>query len=386
MPNFLDIYSNEQIRLTESTDLGYKLYTFTPMPLNSIKLRMDNELLDLLIRAHRGLGEVKGMMECVEDKEFIVNLLKVNESVFSCRIDDIDVECLDFFLSNKQKTTFEIEKAKKYSKAMSFPKSKALTRKFLCNLHTAVMADDEIEYWKKQQHDFLGNIRNVQSSLSFGKVLSVVNVLKYNPTPPESLLSLFDEMLEYYKKSSEHDILIKIALFHYQFESLHPFLGGNGRLGRLLINKMLVDNGLLVDGVLPFSEYLAHNKIEYFDRLWSAQCSKDLVPWVKYFLTGIIDSSNLAKIRVLHYLQAKKRNAFAIANSDKYKVEMGLLCEYIEKSIVLDVKTATTVLDVSFNTASKIVVQLVETDILKPLYEKKRYQVYVYSVIGDILD
>ena len=91
MPHFLDIYSNEQIQLIDSKDLGHKLYTFAPMSLNSINLKVDNELFALLINANRSLGEVRGKLEGIEDNRFIVDLFRINESVFLCRIDNIDV-------------------------------------------------------------------------------------------------------------------------------------------------------------------------------------------------------------------------------------------------------------------------------------------------------
>ena len=171
---------------------------------------------------------------------------------------------------------------------------------------------DEIEYWENQQQEFPGKIRNVQSYLALEKGPSIVNALQYNPTPPEYLQSLFDEMLEYYKINAEYDILIKAALFHYQFESLHLFLGGNGRMERLLIHETLIENRLIRYSVLPLPEYLAQNRVEYLDRLWSAQCSKNLDQWIEYFLTAALRSAELTIKRLNQYVVSRKKDVATI--------------------------------------------------------------------------
>jgi len=385
MPSFLDIHNNKQIQFAESRDLGHKLYTFTPKPLAEIELSIENELLPLLITAHRKLGALKGMLECIDDKSFIIRVFQVNEAISSCGIDNIEVDFLDLFIGNKQVDTFAIAKANKYLKAMHFNKAKSITHKAICNLHTTVMAEDETKYWINQQRDFLGSIRTVQTQLSLGDRLSVINVLQYNPTPPEHLENLFDEMLEYYNKSSKYDTLIKSALLHYQFESLHPFLGGNGRIGRLLIHKALINDDLLNYGILPFSEYLVQNKWEYSDRLWSAQYSQKLIPWIKYFLTGIIASSELTIRRISTYLEIRKRNLNAIARYGSHRDSLMAIYNHLEINFVVDIKTAAEMLSVSFNTASKIIHMLIEMGVLNPVDSKKRYKVYVYAMISDIL-
>ena len=386
MPSFLDIHDNKQIQFAKSRDLGYNLYTFTPKPLAEIELSIENELLPLLITVHRKLGALKGMLECIDDKSFIIRLFQVNEAISSCEIDNIEVDFLDLFIGSKQVDPFAIAKANKYLKAMHFNKAKNITSKSICDLHTAVMAEDEAEYWINRQRGFLGSIRTVQTQLSIEDKLSVINVLQYNPTPPEHLESLFDEMLEYYNKNSKYDILIKSALLHYQFESLHPFLGGNGRIGRLMIHKTLINGDLLNYSILPFSEYLVQNKWEYFDRLWSAQYSQKLIPWVKYFLTGILTSSELTIRRISTYAEIRKRNLNAIANCGSHERNLMLIYKYLETNFVIDIKTAAEMLTVSFNTASKVVNMLIELDILRPVDSKKRYKVYVYSLILELLN
>ena len=386
MPSFLDIHDNKQIQFAKSRDLGHNLYTLTPKPLAEIELSIENELLPLLITAHQKLGELKGMLECIDDKSFIIKLFQVDEAISSCGIDNIEVDLLDLFIGNKQVDTFAISKVNKYRNAMHFTKAKNITLKAICNLHATVMAEDETEYWINRQPDFLGRVRTIQTQLLLDNRLSVINVLQYNPTPPEHLEKLFDEMLEYYNKNSEHDILIKSAMMHYQFESLHPFLGGNGRIGRLLIHKTLVNSDLLNHSILPFSEYLVQNKWEYFDRLWSAQYSQNLIPWIKYFLTGMINSSELTIRRISTYAEIRKRNLDAIANCGSHERNLMLIYKYLETNLVIDIRTVAEVLSVSFNTASKIVHMLIELDILRPLDSKKRYKVYVYSMISAILN
>lgn len=191
-------------------------------------------------------------------------------------------------------------------------------------------------------------------------------------------------MLEYYKKNTKYDILIKAALFHYQFESLHPFLGGNERKGRLLIHETLIGNRLIRYSVLPLSEYLTQNRVEYFDRLWSAQCSGNLDQWIKYFLTAVLRSAELTIKRLNQYVASRKKDVAAISNCGKHSADLMATYSYLEENIVIDIKTAEAVLSVSFNTASKIINILIDIGVLKLLDDKKRYKVYIYAIASEL--
>ena len=386
MPNYLDLIGNKQIQLTENKDLGYKLYTFTPVPLNKISVNINDDLTKLLIETHKILGEIKGLTEYINDNGFFINLSKINESISSCKIDKINIDFLSYILKNKSIDDSSTEKANKYLKAMGAFNKDSFSSKYICGVHTLIMADDEIEYWVKHQHDFLGNIRNVQSFLFLGEGMQVTNELRYNPTPLENLYHLLEEMFDYYNKNTKYDILIKLALIHYQFESLHPFLGGNGRIGRLIIPKILTDNRLISYPVLAYSEYLALNKTEYFDRLWDSQLSRNLNKWVIYFLNGIIISANLVKKRFDKYIKLKNKEMALINSNENYRVKLLYLYEKITQNYFIDIKTAAETLDISFNTANKLIGILCDLDILRPINDQKRYKKYIYSMVEELLN
>ena len=178
------------------------------------------------------------------------------------------------------------------------------------------------------------------------------------------------------------DILLKTSLIHYQFETIHPFLDGNGRIGRMLITLILLANGILHRPVLYLSLYLKTNRIEYYDRLSEVRTKGNYEQWIKFFLHGIIETcedgiKTIESINSLIKMDEKKLV--------KKTETISKVFDYIKEHPIITIGGAATALNLSFNGVSNAVKKMVEVNILKEMTTKARDRVFEYTSYIDIL-
>jgi len=175
------------------------------------------------------------------------------------------------------------------------------------------------------------------------------------------------------------DPLIKIALIHYQFETIHPFLDGNGRIGRLLITLYLMEQRRLSYETLYISYFFKRNRIEYYDRLMDVRLKGNYEQWVKFFLRAV-DESALDAIQTIEALiKLHDMNVNHILNTNKPSKTIIKVFEYAEKNPILDIKKTSEALDISFNTASSAIKKLMSLGILKQTENVSRGRVFAYE-------
>ena len=193
--------------------------------------------------------------------------------------------------------------------------------------------------------------------------------------------------LEKYMNSDDSlDPLIQAALIHYQFETIHPFLDGNGRVGRLLITLFLMEKHLLSRPVLYVSYFLKINRIEYYDRMTQVRVSGDYEQWVIFFLEAISNSANDA-IQTIDKLTTLHNKSLSLFDdlSKRLKTNVLKVFNYIESNPIIDIQKTADSLKMSYNTASKIVSLLVEKGILQQTDKSGKARIFSYSEYLDIL-
>ena len=174
--------------------------------------------------------------------------------------------------------------------------------------------------------------------------------------------------------------LIKIAIAHYQFETIHPFLDGNGRLGRLLITLYLVSNDVLRKPSLYLSDFFEKNKTYYYDNLMAARTHNNLIQWVKFFLAGVIETSK-ESIQVFKDIIELKNN-IELEKLPKLgsKIEKGhLLLRHLFQVPITDSKFISSYLQISTSTANRLIHQFIELQILTELTGYKRNRKYIFK-------
>ena len=182
------------------------------------------------------------------------------------------------------------------------------------------------------------------------------------------------------------DPLIQAALIHYQFETIHPFLDGNGRVGRLLITLFLMEKHLLSRPVLYVSYFLKINRIEYYDRMTQVRVSGDYEQWVIFFLEALSNSANDA-IQTIDKLTTLHNKSLSLFDdlSKRLKTNVLKVFNYIESNPIIDIQKTAASLEMSYNTASKIVSLLVEKGILQQTDKSGKARIFSYSEYLDIL-
>jgi Fic family protein len=173
--------------------------------------------------------------------------------------------------------------------------------------------------------------------------------------------------------------LLKIALIHYQFETIHPFLDGNGRVGRLLITLYLVDKTILKKPILYLSDFFERNRQYYYDNLMNVRTKNDLKQWFKFFLVGIIETAKNGITTFDAVLKLKKEVEEKIQKTGNRSRHLLAIMEFLYQKPIVNAIKIVEITTVSQATAYKILEELVSMDILKEVTGGKRGKVYVFD-------
>ena len=174
--------------------------------------------------------------------------------------------------------------------------------------------------------------------------------------------------------------LIKIAMIHYQFETIHPFLDGNGRLGRLLIALYLIDKKVIEKPILSISVFFEKNRAEYYEKLNNVRVKNDLLGWIKFFLSGIEYSANFTAETLKKMLNLKRHTEEIIQKNLGRKASNGLmLLNYLFKHPVIKIKDVANLLNITYNPANQLVNEFEKLGILKRVKQNKKTNVFIFS-------
>ncbi|HBQ64243.1 MAG TPA: hypothetical protein DD727_04835, partial [Clostridiales bacterium] len=179
--------------------------------------------------------------------------------------------------------------------------------------------------------------------------------------------------------------LIRIAISHYQFETIHPFLDGNGRVGRLLITLFLMECKIITRPALYISYFLKMNRIEYYDRLMEVRYKGNYEQWVKFFTKAVLLSAEDALETIYKLLALREKNTVKIEKLGKFSKNAQVLCDYLEQSPIIDIGKTAKALSLSYNTVAKSALLLTELGILVQTTQKKRGRVFAYEEYLSVL-
>lgn len=352
--------------------------TFTPHPLcRDVSLSIDDELLTLLVNAHRQLGLLEGSCKYARDKENINRLFLLKEVATSYSIDDnLHFSYQELFgILGRKKREQRIAPIKNHIEALEYGISELdharLTNKLIYNTHDVLMGH-------KRSIEIIGSVRKKQAILG-DIMVSVANMETYNPTEPEEIKACIADVQEYIRRKDPIDPLVKAAMLHYQLEAIHPFESGNGRIGRILIALYLFETGLLRHTLLPISEFLLMDKVEYFDRLNAIHYWGRYEQWIKFFLKILEAASSTTFRRVEAALKLRELNVSAIKAEDKDVKHLLDAYAQVEKHIFLNTASLAEAIGVSYNTGARIMGNLVGKGIMKLLKYKERNRIYFYA-------
>lgn len=357
--------------------VSYKAYKPNPLPPSPI-IEMDTEMVTLLSKAHNYLGKLDMMSELIPDMNMFLSAYVRKEALLSSQIEGTQATLEDVLNPNVNiAVNLEVNDVINYVNALNFAiekmKELPVCNRLLCETHRVLMQG------VRGQEKNPGEFRHSQNWI--GASNSNLKTARFIPPTVEDMQTAMSD-LEKFINDYDMDILLKTALIHYQFETIHPFLDGNGRIGRMLITLILLANGILHRPVLYLSLYLKTNRIEYYDRLSEVRTKGNYEQWIKFFLHGIIETceDGIKTIESINSLIKMDKKKLVKKTETISKV-----FDYIKEHPIITIGGAATALNLSFNGVSNAVKKMVEVNILKEMTTKARDRVFEYTSYIDIL-
>lgn len=222
-----------------------------------------------------------------------------------------------------------------------------------------------------------GEFRRSQNWI--GPAGSTLKDARYIPPHPEDMLEAMSDLEKFINSEKGLDPLIKIALIHYQFETIHPFLDGNGRVGRLLIALYLIEKKLLSHETLYISNFLKRNRVEYYDRLTEVRVKGNYEQWINFFLLALSESAQDAIETIESIIKLHNQNIELVQSTGKAAKTIMKVFAYLEGSPIIDIKKTSAALGLSFNAVSNAVNKLIELGILRQTENVRRSRVFAYE-------
>ena len=345
------------------------------------------QLITPLAEATQALGRLHGIGPRVGSREILIEPFIRKEALESSQIEGTHATLSDIYAyeagqealidEDRQQGTQEVVN---YLHALmhgldAITTGDPITVELLCEMHdrllSGVRGDEADPGELRTTQNFIGSTPYIQDA-------------RYVPPPPNEIPDLLEDLLEYANQETNLHPLLRIGLTHYQFETIHPFLDGNGRLGRLLISLLLQRDGLLPEPYLYLSSYFNARRSEYVDHLLAVSQCGDWEEWLLFFLRGVQSQADEAHQRA-NLLVNLREDYQQRYQSERSENILELVMRLFEDPY-LDVNTAADWLDVEYSTANRLIGQLEDDGILEELTGKDRNRFYRASEVFQIIN
>jgi Fic family protein len=356
--------------------LEYK--AFLPNPVCHEWVVADPELVDLLGRADRALGELNAFAQLIPDINFFIRMHVAKEATQSSRIEGTQTNIEDAFKEEadlKPEERDDWAEVQNYIRAINFAIESLdrlpFSNRLLCETHAVLMSG------VRGRHKQPGEFRKSQNWIGVS-LKNATFVPPHHEHVPELMSDL--EKLLHAEDMFAHPLL-RIAIAHYQFETIHPFLDGNGRLGRLMISLYLAARSLLIKPALYLSDYFERNKTAYVDHLMAVREGNHLRAWLIFFLFGVEETARASAglfrsvLSLKHRIDAEVMPCF----SSRRLVTAQVLMRQLYAHPVIDVKKAVRITGASTNTVSALIADLVEAKVLVEMTGQRRNRSFVFD-------
>ena len=361
---------------------GY--WAFVPNALEPV-IALDLPLVNLLSKADRALSELSGMARTLPNPHLLLKSFIRREALLSSRIEGTRATLEDLLMyevsKGKPAIANDAEEVANYIRALEHGLARLpelpLSLRLLREIHAELMVG------VRGGHLTPGEFRRSQNWI--GPPGSTLSSASYVPPPVAEMHRLLGELESYLHRESSYPPLLKLALVHQHFEAIHPFLDGNGRVGRLLITLMMCTEGFLDQPVLSLSAFFEQNRPEYYQRLLSVSQAGDWRGWIAFFLLAVLEQSDDARKR-LTSLQLLWTNYREMLLQKKSSVLALQLVDQLFNHPSLTVAKAAELLDVTPRSAQLNIDKLVAVGILKESTGKQRNRVYLAHEIVAIIE
>ena len=356
---------------------------FVPHDLKYLKFNIDEEFQNLINRAYLLLGRLDGMATTLPDINLFVSMYVQKEAVISSQIEGTQASLIDVLQKDRKNEKIkDTEEIVNYIKATNYAFKRLeelpLCMRLIKETHSILLSG------VRGNEKSPGEFRKSQNWIGYAGCK--LNTASFVPPAPGEMEKSLTDLEKYIHEDSFIPNLIKIALIHYQFETIHPFLDGNGRMGRLLIVLFLKERGLIEYPVLYLSYFFKKNRNMYYELLNNVRIKGEFEEWIKFFIEGICEISEDAISSIQKIIELKKADIEKIRNIPKGNISnLLLIYDYLLRHPFLETEDIRRLSDLSKPTVNKLLETLIELEILELVEEKKRYKQYVYRKYVDIL-
>lgn len=361
----------------EQQPTGYRAFVPAPLPPDP-PIRFDAGLARLLSRADQAVGRLDGIAQILPNPDLFVAMYVRREAVDSSQIEGTQStleDVLAFELNrNTRSLPNDVEEVVNYVRAMNYgidrlatlPLSLRLIREIHAELLQGVRGADKSP----------GRFRTTQNWIGAGRV--TLADAAFVPPPVPEMMRALDNLERFLHEDQTLPALITCGLAHAQFETIHPFLDGNGRVGRLLIAFLLVHRGILHRPLLYISTYLKHWRSAYYDRLMAVRVSGDWEGWLRFFLDGVAATADEATIKVHAIIQMREAHRALIQGHGAGIRELSLL-DFLFQRPLVNVGLIVDTMNVAPMTANRMLGRLVDLGLIDEITGWQRNRVFRYT-------
>jgi len=351
--------------------------SFQPNPLNRAWEVEDMSLLQLLGQADRELGKLDMYSEYIPNIDLFIRMHVLKEATQSSKIEGTQTN-IEEALLEKEDVALERrddwEEVHNYVAAMNEAVARLQALPFSARLirdtHKTLMQG------VRGKHKQPGEFRHSQNWIGGASINDAVFV----PPVHESVAELIGDIEKFVHNEQQYfPELLKAALVHYQFETIHPFLDGNGRVGRLLITLYLVSRGILKQPVLYLSDYFERNRQLCYDNLMRVREKNDLKQWFKFFLVGVIETAKSSTSTFDHILKLQKRVETQLQTLGSRTANAQKVLYYLYQRPVVNAAKVGEVAEISPASAYKLIADLERFGILREITGGKRGKMYIFA-------
>lgn len=364
-----------------SGEMTYKSFVPNPLP-PSPPIELTEDIIALLVKANSQLAVLESVATRIPNVELFVSMYVRKEALMSSQIEGTQAtleDVLDPMLDAN--TNRNVADVVNYIKATEFAINRLqalpLCNRLIKETHAVLMEG------VRGQEKSPGEFRYSQNWI--GGQGSTLKNARYIPPSPDDMLDAMSDLEKYINADDDLDALIRAALIHYQFETIHPFLDGNGRVGRLLITLFLMEKRVLSTPALYISYFLKKNRVEYYDRMTEVRTKGNYEQWVKFFLQAIMESAEDATATIDELIALHDANVSVISKLGRAAKNVMLVFNYLESNPIIEIRKTSEALGITFNTTSSAVNRLVDADILVQTSNNSRNRTFAYEAYLDTL-
>lgn len=353
---------------------GYRAFIPAPLPPQP-PVRLEGEMAALLSEADRALGRLDGVASILPNPDLFVAMYVRHEAVLSSQIEGTQStleDVLEYEMDVRgPKRVKDVSEVVNYVHAMNHGLERLatlpLSLRLLREIHQQLMQD------VRGSERSPGEFRTSQNWI--GPQGSTLQSASFVPPPPHEMGAALDNLEKFLHDQSGLPALVQCGLAHAQFETIHPFLDGNGRVGRLLITLLLCERRILERPLLYLSVYLKAHRQEYYDRLTAIRNDGDWEGWLRFFLRGVTQVSGAATSTARSILKLREETRQKLADS----ALGGQLLDYLFERPVISVRAAQERLGCSYVTAAHLIDDLEAMGVLRETTGQKRNRLYRYE-------